>query len=79
MSPSIGNWNFPCRSHYIIKRGQVVVAESWNSRLVMAGRSQDRANKAQYYQPKLDDFSDDRADEERGVLGKLRSWLFGNK
>lgn len=79
LSPSIGNWNFPCRSHYLIKRGRVVVAESWNSSLVMAGRSQDRANKAQHYQPQADDFSNDRADEERGVLGKLRSWLFGNK
>lgn len=79
LSPSIGNWNLPCRSHYLIKRGRVVVAESWNSRLVMAGRSQDRANKAKHYQLKADDFSNDRADEEGGVLGKLRSWLFGNK
>lgn len=79
LSPSIGNWSFPCRSHYLIMRGRVVVAELWNSRLVMAGRSQDRANKEKYYQPKPDDFRNDRADEERGVLGKLRSWLFGKK
>lgn len=78
LSPSIGNWNFPCRSHYLIKSGRVVVAESWNSRQVMAGRSQDHANKANYYQPKPHDVSKDRADEERGVLSKLRSWLFGD-
>lgn len=79
LSPSIGNWSFPCRSHYLIKRGRVVVAEQWNSRQVMVGRSQDRADKANYYQHKLGDFTNDRADEKGGMLGKLRSWLFGIK
>lgn len=23
LSPSIGNWNFPCRSHYVIRRNRV--------------------------------------------------------
>ena len=23
LSPSIGNWNFPCRSHYVIRRNTV--------------------------------------------------------
>ena len=23
MAPSIGNWNFPCRSHYVIRRSRV--------------------------------------------------------
>lgn len=29
--PSIGNWNFPCRSHYWIKNSQVVYAYEWDS------------------------------------------------
>lgn len=23
LDPSIGNWNFPCRSHYFVRRSQV--------------------------------------------------------
>lgn len=79
LSPSIGNWNFPCRSHYFIKRGQVVVAAPWNSRQVMEGRSQDRVSKAQYYQREHAHFTNDRAEEKKRVLAKLRAWLFGNK
>lgn len=26
--PSIGNWSFPCQSHYILNNGQVIWAES---------------------------------------------------
>lgn len=29
LSPSIGNWNLPCKSHYWIKNNNVVIAESW--------------------------------------------------
>lgn len=47
--PSIGNWNFACRSHYFIRRGRVVEATSWTDEQVEAGRRQDRAVKANYY------------------------------
>lgn len=26
LSPSIGNWNFPCRSHYWIKQNRIITA-----------------------------------------------------
>ena len=29
LTPSIGNWNFPCKSHYWIRHSNVVWAESW--------------------------------------------------
>jgi Family of unknown function (DUF6527) len=29
LSPSIGNWNFVCRSHYFIRRGRIVEATAW--------------------------------------------------
>lgn len=34
LSPSIGNWNFECRSHYWIRRNEVVEAESWSQEYV---------------------------------------------
>lgn len=49
LSPSIGNWNFPCRSHYFIRRGRIVEAESWADEQVEAGRRHDKIAKANYY------------------------------
>lgn len=49
LRPSIGNWNLPCRSHYVIDRGSVVEAEPWSDRQVAAERARDRHAKAQYY------------------------------
>ena len=42
LSPSIGNWGFPCRSHYIIDRGRVVWAKSFPPSLVAAVRAGDQ-------------------------------------
>ncbi|MHB8165996.1 MAG: DUF6527 family protein [Sulfuricella sp.] len=77
LSPSIGNWNFPCRSHYLIKKDQVVVAESWGSKQNEVGRSQDRAKKAKHYRGQSENPGNFPSDEGKGVLGKLRNWLFG--
>lgn len=32
ISPSIGNWNFPCRSHYWIKYNRVEAVFDWGRR-----------------------------------------------
>ena len=34
LSPSIGNWNFPCRSHYWIIRNRVRWAPSWSDKKI---------------------------------------------
>jgi hypothetical protein len=47
--PSIGNWNFPCRSHYWIRRSCVKWAEDWSQWRVNAADAKDRAQKAKYY------------------------------
>src|SRR5258708_7796513 len=39
--PSIGNWNFDCRSHYIIRNNRVLSAEPWDTKKVAAGRQCD--------------------------------------
>jgi hypothetical protein len=42
---SIGNWSFPCRSHYLIRRGQVHWRGPWRHTTVDAGRAADRLAK----------------------------------
>jgi Family of unknown function (DUF6527) len=47
--PSIGNWNFPCRSHYGIDGGRVVWADQWSDDMIVANRARDRFAKQNYY------------------------------
>lgn len=49
LSPSIGNWNFACRSHYFIRTGRVIEAETWTIEQVEIGRRKDKSAKAHHY------------------------------
>jgi hypothetical protein len=42
LSPSIGNWNFPCRSHYLIVRNHVRWAGQISQRQAVAVQRRDR-------------------------------------
>jgi hypothetical protein len=37
--PSIGNWSYPCRSHYWIKNGLVLWAEDWSDEEMRTSRA----------------------------------------
>jgi uncharacterized protein DUF6527 len=47
--PSIGNWGFPCQSHYWIKRNRVKWAPRWSKKQIEAGRLNDRIVKERYF------------------------------
>lgn len=49
LDPSIGNWDFSCRSHYWVRRGRVQWAGSWSRERIEAGRAADRDAKRQQY------------------------------
>jgi hypothetical protein len=49
LHPSIGNWSFPCQSHYIIQQGRAMWAEKWSADRIEAGRSWDRYRKNHHY------------------------------
>ena len=42
LSPSVGNWGYPCRSHYLIIRNQVHWAGQLNHRQIAAVQRRDR-------------------------------------
>lgn len=52
--PSIGNWAFPCRSHYFIRGGAVVWARGMSDMAIQQGRRQDRVRKQRYYEQHAD-------------------------
>lgn len=49
LRPSIGNWSFPCRSHYFIDEGLIEWAGDMSDEEVSRGRIIDRRNKAAYF------------------------------
>lgn len=49
LSPSVGNWNLPCRSHYVIERSRVLEAGPWSDEQVSAEWRRDRRAKGSYY------------------------------
>jgi hypothetical protein len=53
LRPSIGNWNLPCRSHYLIDKSRIVEAGPWSDEQVAAERARDKAAKAKFYGPQI--------------------------
>lgn len=56
LMPSIGNWAFPCRSHYFIENGAIWWAGDMSDRAIARGRVRDKASKQQYYERLQRDF-----------------------
>lgn len=48
LKPSIGNWSFPCRSHYWIRAGHIVWTTNMSDEAIKLGRARDVQNKARY-------------------------------
>lgn len=49
LHPSIGNWAFPCRSHYWIRNNKVQWAEDWSQSRIDASRNFNHMSKEKYY------------------------------
>lgn len=47
--PSIGNWNYRCRSHYIIRHGRVFGAKPWEDEEIEENRRRDKQRKQNFY------------------------------
>ena len=48
--PSIGNWNFPCQSHYWIRKNRVKWAPKWSRKQIERGRLRDSHVKIRYFE-----------------------------
>src|SRR6266568_3425801 len=49
LDPSVGNWSFPCQSHYWIRRNKVAWARRWSQKEIEAGRAHDHSAKESYF------------------------------
>ena len=50
LHPSIGNWSFPCRSHYFIRSSRVVWAGSMTQHEIERSRARDHAYREAYFE-----------------------------
>lgn len=50
--PSIGNWSFPCRTHYFITNNMIEIMRQWSKTQIDRGRNSERNRKDKYYKNK---------------------------
>ena len=48
--PSVGNWQKPCRSHYIIAGGAVEWAGQWTPAQILAGRHREEQRRREHFE-----------------------------
>lgn len=53
LQPSIGNWSLPCKSHYVIKKNQILWAGKWTDTEIKTGRNRDQQAKKDYFSKDL--------------------------
>ena len=80
LAPSIGNWNFPCRSHYWVDKGSVRWARGFSEAEVMVVRREARSRRDGYYQNERDASIEELSDKmvrcnlKGSIWHILRSW-----
>lgn len=67
LTPSVGNWQLPCQSHYWIREGNFVWSGKWTPAQVEAGRRAEEERRLAHY---------DALDRKRGgLLRRLWRWV----
>jgi len=84
LDPSIGNWSFPCQSHYWIKHNKIVWSYKWSQERIDAGRKNDSLSKRQYFEDKENMVIEEinatdktnKTSLKKGWWLRLKNWLF---
>lgn len=71
LSPSVGNWQRPCKSHYWISDGEIEWSVPWTDAQVVAGRDRENARRASYFA------AERRGYTQPGFFRRLWRRLFG--
>lgn len=80
LDPSIGNWSFPCRSHYWIRNDRAEWAFAMSQREIEAGREQDRTAKRNHYSgPRQAEVDDKTMAHSKSPVWRSIAKLFSRK
>jgi len=79
LSPSVGNWSFPCQSHYFIKNDMIEWAPKWTAEQIDVGRRIDQSLKhgleiKSEDKPKHTTVTSNTNDA--GLLRRIINWIF---
>ena len=74
LSPSVGNWNYACQSHYWISRSQVIEAKKFDSRTIQAVQRRDRRDMDQYIERTNATATNSKL-KKPSLFDKLTNWL----
>ncbi len=86
LDPSIGNWSFPCQSHYWIRRNRVEWSYAMSRKEIEDGRSYEARARERYFAAEDQTTSSSKAENStqgrdrgsrEGLFARLRKWLFG--
>jgi hypothetical protein len=74
LTPSVGNWEFPCGSHYWIKHNEIKWAPPWSKKQIEAGRRRDLADLDTLFAggSRADPHADTEPPKRRGFRGWIR-------
>ena len=72
--PSVGNWNFACRSHYWIRANRVFEAPSMTAAEIQRVRQRDRRDKDLYIR-QMNDEGQQQGRSKRGWMGIAQGLL----
>ena len=83
LDPSIGNWSFPCQSHYWIKRNKIKWSYQWSKEKIQAGRANDYLRKQEHLESKesmVDNIlpanpEENKAKEKISIWQKIKGWF----
>ncbi len=77
LRPSIGNWSFPCQSHYWIHQDRVRWAERWSDDQIATGRKLDRVTKKRYFADAAEGYDKlgETGESRPGILRRLKRRL----
>lgn len=75
LSPSVGNWSFPCQSHYWITRNAVRWAAQWTPEQIEAGRAADRRAKEGRRGPAETPPQSNAGSASPGILARIWRWI----
>ncbi len=67
LRPSVGNWQFPCQSHYWIEAGEVIWCDTWTPEQIESGRQAEQAKRREYYE--------ECERRREGLFRRLWRWL----
>lgn len=86
LHPSIGNWNFPCKSHYWIKENRVSWARQWSKLEIADVQRQDAAALKSQFSPVKPNQQDHipaqpvkPSKPQRGPVRRFFSAIFGGR